>query len=152
MQIVSKTEIMRRVAQGDAHEAFTHSIDGVFDITLMRRWAKANLDPVRVDLADFIDFVRANRDIDEARVSELTNEEALNDPGMFVQYDKPGDGIYHLHIDGVHRALRLYSMGIPYQWVWIVPEAAIIRPSPLMRKNPWVDWGKEFIDGRLVER
>lgn len=152
MNLVSKTEIMQRVVAGRSHECFQHSDEGFFDITLMREWAIANKKWVLVLLSDIVPHILETRDIDESRIAELDEKSWKTDPGLAVIYDRPGQAIEHLMIDGHHRALRRQREGLEVMKFYMIPEAAIIRPHPGMILNPHFDWGKIIKDGKLVDR
>jgi hypothetical protein len=154
-QIVNKTLLMQHIIAGGGHECFEHSIDGWFDVTLMRAWAKHNVAPIQITLEQIVPHVKASRVWEEQRVLDLTEREARTDPALLVEYIRDGSAV-HTYIDGTHRAIKLERLGATHQLCYIVPEAAIIRPD-FAQMGPakdvhGMDWGDDFIDGAIVRR
>ncbi|QRE00214.1 hypothetical protein [Burkholderia phage BCSR5] len=124
---MTKTELMALIAASNdgMHESFEHETSGIFDITEMRAWAKTNLEPVAVEIAQVLPALLECRYYDTQRVLELSADSWQNDPGLVVQYD---DGS-HLVIDGIHRTIRRAMAGETLMPMYLVPEAHIIRPD-----------------------
>lgn|SRR5512141_1606796 len=147
MELVSKTEIMRRVAAGQGIEAFSHETEGNFNVTAMRQWAQENrLLPVLAPLDEgFVEFIRTQRDIDLKRVAELNPLQIALDPAMALLLET-GE---HLLVDGSHRILRRWDMGMRDFPVWVIPIALAIRIDTV--KEGAVSWGKwRIVDGKVV--
>lgn len=151
MKLISKSELMCRVIEGGARECFEHSECGTFDVTAMREWAAANLQPVSVRLSDINPFIRTNRVTEEKRVMGLPEDSWKHDPGMFLLLGE-GDDITHLMIDGHHRALRREIEGETCMLCYVVPTAEAKRPQEGWFKDTHADWGDNFVDGKIVKR
>lgn len=155
MNQMSKSQLASLVARGLCHEAFTHTVAGSFDITLMRQQARAGQygPPRRADIdATLIEFVANWRDWEQARVNEILVSGDLSDPGLMIQMP---DGT-HLLVDGTHRILARHTMGLRHFTFYMVPLKAAPRPDHF-----WIDseaaglggWGKyENRDGKLYDR
>lgn len=142
---------MRAVAEGCMHECFSHSEEGVFDVTRMRAWAARNLVPVQIDISDYAQHIRSSRVIEDTRVDSLTEIECASDPAIFVMFMRPGEETTHLMIDGHHRTIRLLKEGKTEQLAYIFTEAQIIRP-PEGFDMP-LDWGDaDLVGDQLVKR
>lgn len=151
---MTKSEIMARIIMGNGHETFTHSIEGHFDVTLMRNKAIAEKrEPVLVPVALLVDHLRTNYVHEAARVrhfvEKFTQTPDLYDPAMFVSYQ---DGT-SLLVDGVHRVLAADYLRMEHYIFWRFTEDEIIRPDfNLMGFNPERDWGDALVDGKIVKR
>lgn len=140
----SKTELMQRVADGQASEVFTHEHCGAFDVTAMREWAAKNLEPVRMAMdSSFVKFVWANRDVDEQRLQTLRGRPIRTDPAMAVVYEENGT-TEHLLIDGTHRIIRRWQQGFTDFPCWVVPLDKVIRPNFEGPYSP--EWGSFQMD------
>jgi len=161
MLLVSKTDLMSRVARGHCHEAFEHSIEGRFDITLMRQKAlDERRTPQHVPVtADIIQFLMTNRVWEEARVQHFIDKAAENwEPAMLVCYK----GDVHLIVDGAHRLIAGYRLALPDMKAagtntflasfWVFDESEIIRPQQNWVPNPHLDWGDEMTNGQIIKR
>ncbi len=145
--VTSKSQLTSLVKSGLVHEAFTHTTEGVFDITEMRNFAlkcKKIVEYIPID-DSLINFVKENRDIDYDRVASLSRDE-LNDPCMVVAYPE-GE---MLIIDGGHRIIRQAQLSLPTIPFWVFEPSEIIRPA-----NDFVDsgieWGAfEIVDGQIL--
>ncbi len=134
---------MQAVRAGSMHEVFEHSVEGLFNITLMRKWAHKNRTPVRILTMDVVPFIRQTRVTEEARLFSLTDEEKM-EPVLVVLYD---DG-EHLMIDGSHRALRAEYDGREFLRAYMIPEAFIFRPPAGYHKE--LNWGDaDIVDGEI---
>lgn len=145
--MTSKTELMQAVEAGLSTEVFSHTECGDFDVTAMRKYAQVYVKPVRANIADVLDFIRANRDYDEGRVDSLKLGEYMHDPAMAIQYE---DGSTLL-IDGTHRILRRHKEGLTYFPLYVLTEKDIIRPDTIGKVER--EWGKFNIrNGKVVPR
>lgn len=143
MRVISKTALMAKVIAGIAHEAFEHTDEGSFDITLMREAALRGDygDPWESELSqEHVDFIRNNRDWERARVKALYRDRSKpwNEPVLAIEM---GDGT-HLHCDGTHRILVRWKLGLRNFFYWNVPLDKVIRPGPNLITNPFLDWGR----------
>lgn len=155
LPVVSKTKIMQLVFDGICHECFSHSTEGLFDVTLMREFALQN--PTKVDrwkapLNLFLDHLRENYVFEGARVAELSEVSWQSDPGLIVLFSAPDDLDTTLIIDGVHRAMRREAEGQEDMEFFVFDESQIIRPAPGFVENPFADWGDKVVDGKIVKR
>lgn len=146
-QQLTKSELMKLITADIVHEAFTHEHEGVFDVTAMRDFAKANLFRQSIAMNDsVIQELRKYHIIDEARISELQRASWLDDPALIVQYMEEIDGVLQptmLLVDGVHRIIRRFHEGLDFFEAYIFEESQIIRP-----KADWINapdvWGESI--------
>lgn len=146
---------MSLVASNDVHECFEHTVDGLFDITEMRRFASTHQVPVlSFHISAVIAHIEEERVIDAQRVLELPEESWKFDPAMLVIYERE-DGAQHLLVDGTHRILRRHREGLKTFTAYTFAEQDIIRPDMAKWKRGCergIDWGDAVVDGRIVKR
>lgn len=149
--IVTKAQLMAQVAADIAHESFDHTVQGTFDITLMRSKAIAEQRrPFHTDINQaVIDWLYTYRDVDEERVRTLTLEQQ-EEPGIIVRYNDGQD----LLIDGIHRMVARWRRDPALHfYFWEFAEAEIIRPSSSWVSAKDLNWGKfDIINGQVVAR
>lgn len=155
--ILTKSQLMERVISGHERECFSHSTEGIFDITGMRQLIKSGKiegELRTVDLDQVIPFIEQNRVVDMQRVHDLDRASWRDDPGIFIvlKEDTDGNGPTVLMVDGHHRAMRRRQEGFPTIWMWFIKEENAVRPAPGWVQNTSVDWGDEIIDGKIVKR
>lgn len=155
-KLMTKTEVMKLVAEGGVHETFDHSTEGKFDVTSMRRYAiKAQLPTLQVRIADVYSHILRDRVIDQQRVLDLDENSWKHDPAMVIVFSK-GDGTKsHLLIDGVHRILRRHVEGEFLFTAWFIDEASAIRPDMkhwIEGVERGIDWGDKVEDGKIIKR
>lgn len=136
----TKAEVMNDVALHRAHESFSHTICGIFDVTQMRNFAIAN-DRVVHTLAltqELIDWLYENRDVDEARMRSMTRMQ-VDEAAIVVAYNDGTD----LLIDGTHRMIAAWKKyGLKTFNYWKYAEYEIIRPAPGWGVHTGLRWGK----------
>lgn len=109
---MKKSELMQLVIQsgGVIEESFTWVEEGsttetTFLVTAMRE-KFANRQPIEMEVPpDFLDTLKATRDIDMDRVNDPTLD--INDPVLVIDW---GDS--HLLVDGTHRCCRRVMLGM----------------------------------------
>jgi hypothetical protein len=152
MNQITKTQLMELVVQRRVHESFEHSINGVFDVTLMREQARRlNTEIVLFSIADALTFVQEQRVTDEERILNLEEESWRNDPAMAIHFE---DDNQHLLIDGSHRILRRHREGLTDFLCYLVPSREIIRPDPrewARGSEMGIDWGAPIVDGVIMK-
>lgn len=153
MDIVSKNQLMSLVASGRCHECFEHSEIGLFDITDMRARASELGELAVLSLEDITPFVVENRVIDDGRVKDLSETSWKNDPGIMIVLKRDSAGVPTVvMVDGHHRSIRRYIEGLVDMQMWMIPIEKALRPSEGWVKNPYIDWGDQIIDGKIVPR
>lgn len=106
---LTKAQMMALVAQGRIEESYTFEDEGklmTYNVTRMRKKAQEEKREVtEMDVpSDFIQELRASRDIEEARILDPLD---IDDPAIIVEFiDKDGLPVQHMIIDGAHRILR----------------------------------------------
>lgn len=153
--VVSKDDIMRHVIEGPGRESFEHSTEGRFDVTGTRHLLHGDRIPWMqqdVPLSEICDFLRANRVFDPRRVDSLDEASWRYDPGIFVIIPEPGGDISHLMIDGTHRALRREKEGMETMAFYFVELRYAQHPGQNWTPHPFLDWGDQLIDGKIVKR
>lgn len=151
---MKKSQLMALVATGRMHEAFTHTIYGTFDVTVMREATKSGVaERVLVPLYEINPFIRTTRVTEPERIAELRAESWEDDPGL--GFDTP-DGF--LMLDGHHRALRREMEGKTHMYMWRFPYElmAAFKPRPgyvdPSKLDERFDWGDKIVDGKIVRR
>ncbi|KVR21689.1 hypothetical protein WK13_34695 [Burkholderia ubonensis] len=147
--LMKKNDLMKLVESGRCREVFSHTLDGQFDVTAMREWARKHVEPVLTPIEPMLAFMR-DRVLEDERVMALTYAQWHDDPALAVRYE---DGV-HLLIDGHHRIERRRREGLTTALIVVVPYANVVRPDMhLWWKNPALDWGDAIgPDGRIVKR
>lgn len=162
---ISKSEAASLVAAGRVVEIFDHATLGVFDVSWLRRLvaglAERGGRPLSCSFADVraedgsadpYVFITSQREIDRARVRELTDAQ-LEDPLIFLLCPPGtnGDGETHLLVDGIHRLVARRERGLKDFRFWLVPLAAARRFDKASATE--IPWGeKEVRDGELIKR
>lgn len=161
-QSLTKSQMMRRVASGKCRETFTHSTLGMFDITAARavvremrergerphrcRFADLRADPSVVVEQSVMDWLITQREVDMARVAELSPSQ-INEPVIHA-VDPDGS---HYPVDGIHRMVRRAQEGREDFRYWAIPLALMPRPAPGVYAD--VPWGlMDVVGDKLVNR
>ena len=157
--IVSKSEIMKLVAQGNFHETFAHSEEGFFAISLMRKFALENNFEIKTfDLnKELFLKVLDTRVIEQKRVFDLEEKSWRFDPALMIEYPPQANEAHptHLLIDGSHRLIRRGIEGLIFFPCYVFTPEQIIRPDLTAFKdtrNYGLDWGDDIINGKIVKR
>jgi hypothetical protein len=163
--MTTKSEAAALVAAGQAHETFHHATLGHFNITRLReviaqggfKLHRCKFDDLKmVDgiEADAFAYLTANREIDPARVAELT-EQQIREPLLFALCPpgSNGEGESHLLLDGIHRFVARRQRGKTFFTFIMVPlaEVPIVDPALFAGNLPWGE--KDVVPGvGLVNR
>lgn len=152
---VSKSQLMTMVARGEMRETFEHEEEGMFDVTAMREFARANLSPIQIDLDCVVDFVKEQRVHDMQRVYDLTPDQR-DEPILYVCCTEPAPlPTTYLLIDGSHRVLRRKLDNFDHVDAYVLDRAQIIRPDWSLfgrtRDLLNMDWGDDIINGKIVK-
>jgi hypothetical protein len=169
----TKSQIAARVAAGQDSEVFSHETLGHFDISKLRAaiLGAPNFKPDRFFFSalKFYDGESMDnpwkrlfdaRDIDLARVNELTPEQIADPVIHLVVPPRLADNspvTTHLLVDGIHRLYRRRQDRKPDYWSYVLPidwaprvPAWAIELSGLI--DPSSQWGnKEMVDGKIVD-
>lgn len=145
---MNKTDVMLRVAAGQALEAFTFVPDDGgpevrYNISALREMMKAGApggELVWVAMDQVEDFLRNNRVWEQARVDALSYEEYTFDPAITL-LEGEGDSATYCFVDGVHRILRRAQEGMVNALVWTFPANHAPRILPDSGFVPGPDWG-----------
>lgn len=146
-----KSEHMRLIAAGLGEETFVHAVEGTFLITQTRMWLQLiEREPFTSDITpELVEHLTTERDVDPDRVMELDRRSWMWDPAIGVHLP---DGTTLL-IDGTHRILRRHREGLADFPVWIISPSEVLRPPPGYMEGRYdLPWGRELVDGKLVER
>lgn len=163
---MTKAQVAQLVRAGAVREIFEHASLGLFDIAVMRHYISARAargeTPQRCQFCDVrtetgganpMEFLISQREIDPARVAELTAEE-LEDPVIFVicPAGMNGEAETHLLVDGNHRIMARHQRGYADFLFWPIPWHVVdqLRPPQDGISIPWGQ--KEMRDGKLVDR
>jgi hypothetical protein len=154
MSFLSKSELSKLIAQGLLQETFTHATLGSFDISASRSLIAhmaltrrhCNFADVRMAdgtgvTIDPFEYLISQREIDMARVGELTDKE-LDEPLIYA-HCPPGStapGESHLLIDGIHRLVARKRRMMPDFWFYLLP----LHMVPRVNRHGVVDvpWGE----------
>jgi len=143
---MTKNEVFfNLVSNGLARETFT-SIDFEFviDISSIREIVVANPKrwPVTRVLLNpqVVDFVSSKREIDADRMKTLTRAQ-LEDFGFVATFPDGKDGV--CPIDGHHRMMRRYEIGLPFMDVYLIPWMDLPQADP---NRPTVSWGNKQVN------
>lgn len=163
--MLTKSEVAKLVATGAVTEVFHHGTLGVFDVGELReivaQLAERGRRPNVCAFADVraedgsIDpheFLISQREIDPARVRELTDEQ-LEEPLIFLLCPPETNGVgeTHLLVDGIHRLVGRRARGFPDFRFWLIP--LVLAPRVDARNAISIEWGKKVVrDGKLVDR
>lgn len=160
--MTTKSEAMNSIIAGKRHEVFTHETLGCFDITGLRHLVavfgppliRCTYDNMRApDGSDPFAYIVGQREIDEARCTELTDEQ-LDDPILMVlcPAGTNGPGETHLIVDGMHRFVERKRRGkVDFMVHLIALEMAPMVDITQFRNVPWGK--KDVVPGRgLVDR
>lgn len=154
--LLTKAQIMQRVAEGLALECHENSKHGWFNITGMRSQALLERrEPVLVELEQggLLEWLRTQCVHDKARVAEFMAKMSFNpmeqDPAIIIHW--PEDDGY-LMVDGVHRVLAAHALGMKHYPYWLFDHSEILRPPPGYGMNPEYEWGDDLVDGQIVKR
>ena len=154
--LISKSQLMQVIESGRGRETFTDSEEGIFDVTAMREYAFKNKLPTQAfPTRGMEQYLREHRVIDNARVRELRDYSYLCDPALVVIYQRPGEAVQHLLIDGSHRIMRRCINRFSTFRAYVFTEAQIIRPDLTGRatlEEVGMDWGDKVVDGKIVKR
>jgi hypothetical protein len=143
---MTKSEAMALIEAGLARETFTSSdIPFVVDVSSLREAVSANPDKwtqTNIFLSkEVIDFLYEKREIDEARVEQL-NIDHYKLPGFVTPLsEERGGGM--CPIDGHHRMVKFYKMGITMYPVYVVPMSEL----PAVKEGAIeLQWGERQVD------
>lgn len=144
MSLMSKTQLMRLVADGKCREAFTFIPDDgtperQYDVSLLRTQIRQQLIPWQTSLVMLdclVPFLSTNRVWEQDRVDALGPDSYELDPPIALQ-----DGPTVILADGVHRIMRLHQKGHVTVKIIFVDEPNAPRVSPGWGQNPGHDWG-----------
>lgn len=160
----TKSQASKLVAAGIAREVFVHETLGTFDIAGLRELiatdfphiylcAYASVNMVDGAECDAMAYMVANREVDQNRCRELTDEQ-LDDPLIFVLCPPGSNGEQetHLLVDGIHRLVERKRRGHRLFRFYLVP----LKQAPTVRPEDYhnIEWGdKEVVPGLgLVDR
>lgn len=149
--LISKTRIAELVRTGRAHECFTHSQVGTFDVSLMLQVAPFLYERFSSDInPELIAQIKATRDWEQERINTLTFTEVLF-PTLWIL--DPTDNT-HILVDGTHRLIALYERFNTFEFRgWMAPLSLAIRPHEGVLLNSAYNWGRmEVRDGKLYNR
>lgn len=172
MMKLTKSQSAQLVRRGLLMEVFHHATLGRFDVSAIRHYLlgyragvhgdkpmTCRFDSVRAETGDPdpMAFLVGQREIDEARVAELTAED-LEDPIIFVACPpgSNGEGETHLLVDGIHRLVARHRRGYKdfvFYMTSLEVARALWRGAPPGVELVEVPWGeKEVRDGELRDR
>jgi hypothetical protein len=151
MTRLTNTQMMSLVASGDISESFTHPTEGVFDITKMREYARANCEVQQLPIEYVIDFVMNTRVFEPQRIIDLSTHSWMEDPALFVSYVE-NNTVSKLLIDGTHRIIRRHREGLRTFLFYELLEDEIIRPDPTTTGILDNAWGDPIVDGQIIRR
>lgn len=151
----SKSQLLKSIIAGRAHEAFTHEELGTFDITLMREVAtRGGYELCHTSMVDAdVKFLMLNRDWEPQRVWEIMIDPHAPweiDPVMVILTPQGS----HLLVDGIHRLIARRALLCEDWFFFMAPYEAAIRPPSMMFNRPDMGWGKYDVgrDGKLYNR
>lgn len=136
---MTKSQAAALVRSGLLTECFAHDTLGMFDVSALRRLIAEAPDRWEICAADLtpetLEFIQANREIDPARVAELTPAEA--DEPILALACPDGE---HLFIDGHHRLVRRHQLGHKTFLFYNIP----LADAPRLLPGGYVDvpWGE----------
>lgn len=164
---MTKSQAARLISQGALTETFVHATLGHFNVSALRvlvaELVRRGKSPQRFAFADVraengdpdpIAFLSSQREIDQARVDELTDAD-LEDPVIMIicPPGTNGAGETHLLVDGIHRMTGRHQRGLPDFPFWMIPYDVAKMLSADLARGINVPWGrKEVRDGRLVDQ
>lgn len=138
--VLTKSQMMAKIAASQMPETFHHSVHGVFDVSRMRGVAMEQSKPALMAKCseDLIEWLYENHNVDEKRITELTKAQIVL-PCLTVEFADESD----LLIDGVHRIIAGWvRYGFETFKFYRFQEREVIRPTPGMYIAQKPKWGK----------